>query len=108
MTAVKNGHLASEGAVKIETIRSHERLNPLSSTSQLRAGCQSDDSNVAQLQGCIESAAARGFTRSDIAQLLNLLVTSTPVAARSTGRGQPPSNEVLRSGLAPAPCRIYR
>lgn len=78
MTAeLKIGQLAKNVGVNIETIRYYERLNMLGPTSRLPSGYRLYNHEARRRLRFIRNAQALGFTLHEIAELLNLRVSST-------------------------------
>lgn len=75
-TALKIGQLAKAVGVNIETIRYYERLHLLGPTSRLPSGYRLYDSDSQRRLRFIKNAQALGFTLHEIAELLDLRVTS--------------------------------
>jgi MerR family mercuric resistance operon transcriptional regulator/MerR family gold-responsive transcriptional activator of gol and ges genes len=73
---LKIGQLAKQVGVNIETIRYYERLNLLSPSSRLPSGYRLYDRDSQRRLRFIKNAQALGFTLHEIAELLNLRVSS--------------------------------
>lgn len=76
-TELKIGQLAKQVGVNTETIRYYERLNLLRPTSRLPSGYRLYDRDSQRRLRFIKNAQALGFTLHEIAELLNLGVSST-------------------------------
>jgi len=76
-TELKIGQLAKQVGVNIETIRYYERLNLLGPTSRLPSGYRLYDRESQQRLRFIKNAQTLGFTLHEIAELLDLRVSST-------------------------------
>jgi MerR family mercuric resistance operon transcriptional regulator/MerR family gold-responsive transcriptional activator of gol and ges genes len=76
-TELKIGQLAKQVGVTIETIRYYERLNLLGPTSRLPSGYRLYNRDSQRRLRFIKNAQALGFTLHEIAELLNLRVSST-------------------------------
>jgi Hg(II)-responsive transcriptional regulator len=75
-TELKIGQLAKQVGVNIETIRYYERLNLLGPTSRLPSGYRLYNSEAQRRLRFIKNAQALGFTLHEIAELLDLRVSS--------------------------------
>ena len=75
-TELKIGQLAKEVGVNIETIRYYERLNLLGPTSRMPSGYRLYNGDAQRRLRFIKNAQALGFTLREIAELLNLRVSS--------------------------------
>lgn len=76
-TELKIGQLAKEVGVNIETIRYYERVNLLGPTSRLPSGYRLYNREAQRRLRFIKNAQTLGFTLHEIAELLNLRVSST-------------------------------
>lgn len=73
---LKIGQLAKQAGVNIETIRYYERLNLLGPSSRLPSGYRLYNRDAQRRLRFIKNAQALGFTLHEIAELLNLRVSS--------------------------------
>ncbi|HRI38979.1 MAG: heavy metal-responsive transcriptional regulator [Nitrospira sp.] len=71
------GQLAKDAGVHIETIRYYERRNLLGPTSRLPSGYRLYNCEAQRRLRFIKNAQTLGFTLHEIAELLNLRVSST-------------------------------
>ncbi len=76
-TELKIGQLAKDVGVNIETIRYYERRNLLGPTLRLPSGYRLYNREAQRRLRLIKNAKTLGFTLQEIAELLNLRVSST-------------------------------
>lgn len=76
-SALTIGRLAREVGVNIQTVRYYERLKLLDPTRRKPSGYRIYDSDSLRRLRFIKNAQALGFTLHEIAELLNLRVSST-------------------------------